>query len=57
MTPERTRRVNEAIAECDRYIAKEEPRNPALRPADVAARLEFYKAHRAKLVAMLTGAI
>lgn len=47
------RRIVEAIAECDRYIAKEEPRDASLRPADVAKRLEFYKAHRAKLVTML----
>lgn len=56
MTPERKRRIVEAIGECDRYIAKEEPRNPKLRPADVAQRLEFYKAHRVKLVTMLEAA-
>ena len=53
LTAEYARRIRESIADCDRYIAKEEPRNPLLRPADVAKRLEFYKAHRAKLLAML----
>ena len=53
MTPERTRRVIEAIGECDRYIAKEGVRSAALRPADIVELLAKYKAHRATLVAML----
>lgn len=46
-------RIIEALAETDRFIAKEEPRDPSLRPAAVAALLAKYKAHRAKLVQML----
>lgn len=53
MTKERSRKILEAIAECDRFIAKEEPRNPELRPADMAQHLEFCKQHKAKLVGML----
>lgn len=52
-TKETTRRVLEAIAECDRYIAKEEPRAADLRPVEIVKLLAFYKAHRAKLVAMV----
>lgn len=46
-------RVMSAIAECDRYISKESKRDPILRPIDVQNRLEWYIAHREKLVAML----
>lgn len=53
---EKTKRVLQAIAECDRFIEKETPRNAALRPADIAAHLEFCKAHKAKLVAMIAAA-
>ena len=58
MNAELTRQIQNALEQCDRYIAKEEPRNPELRPADVAQRLEFYKAHREKLTLMLkTGLV
>ena len=53
MTPEYIRRVNEAIAECDRYIKLESPRAADLRPPEIAKRLEFYINHRAKLVSMI----
>lgn len=53
MSPETARKIREAIGDCNRYIAKEEPRAADLRPADVAKRLEWYKAHRAKLLGML----
>jgi hypothetical protein len=55
LTKEKTRRILEAIADCDRYIAKEEPRRADLRPADVAKHLEFCKAHKAKLIGMLAS--
>ena len=55
LTKENTRRILEAIAECDRFIAKEEPRSADLRPADVAKHLEFCKAHKAKLIGMLAS--
>jgi len=53
MTTEQVRRVLQAIAECDQFIAKEGPRNPALRPADMAQHLEFCKQHKQRLINML----
>lgn len=53
MSNEQNRRIIEAIAECDRFIDREEARNVSLRPADIQKTLAFYKAHRAKLSAML----
>ena len=50
------RRIRGAIEDCNRFIAKEEPRAAHLRPADVAKHLEFCKAHRAKLLGMLKDA-
>jgi hypothetical protein len=52
-TPDQARRVREAIAECDRYIAKEGPRPADTRPADAQQHLDFCKQHRVKLLAML----
>ena len=54
-TKERSRKIIEAIAECDRFIAKEEPRAADLRPADMAQHLEFCKTHKAKLIGMLAS--
>lgn len=56
MTQDQARRINQAIAECDRFIAKEGQRNPALRPASELQHLEFCKTHKAKLQAMLVSA-
>ena len=56
ITQHNVHRVHEAIAECDRYIAKEGPRNPDLRPEWAAKHLEFCKNHKAKLIAMLGAA-
>lgn len=53
-TTEQTRRILQAIEECDRFIAKESPRSAELRPADVQQTLDFYIAHRAKLQAMIS---
>lgn len=47
------RRILSAIADCDRFIAKESPRRADLRPADIQKTLDFYVAHRARLVAAL----
>ena len=55
MSKEQTRKILEAIADCDRFIAKEEPRRADLRPADIAKHLEFCKQHKAKLVGMLAA--
>lgn len=52
MTAQQKTSVLSAIADCNRYIAKEAGRNPDLRPADVQERLDWYYAHRAKLLAM-----
>jgi hypothetical protein len=46
-------KINQAIADCDRFIAKEQAQAADLRPADVAKMLDFYIAHRAKLIKML----
>lgn len=53
LTKDEERRVIEAIADCDRYIAKESPRNPDTRPTEAAQHLEFCIAHKAKLIGML----
>lgn len=55
MTNQEINSVRSAVADCNRYIAKEGSRAADLRPADVAKRLEWYIAHRAKLLAMLEG--
>lgn len=46
-------RIRAAIADCNRYIAEEGARSAGLRPAPVAALLDWYVGHRAKLLAML----
>lgn len=56
MTKDQSRRVIEAIAECDRFIGKEEKRSAELRPASAAQHLEFCKQHKVKLIKMLQDA-
>ena len=46
-------RIQQAIDECDRFIAKEEPRRADLRPAGVQQHLDFCKEHKVKLQKML----
>jgi hypothetical protein len=53
ITPEYKRRIMQAINECDAFIAKEQPRNEALRPQEMKDLLAFYIAHRNKLQAMI----
>lgn len=54
MTAEsRIHRIRQSIAECERFIAKEGPRDAALRPADMQKALDHAIAHRARLLAML----
>ena len=53
MTPEQERKIILAIADCDKFIAKEEPRRSDLRPADVAKTLAFYKSHKVFLQGLL----
>ena len=49
------RKVEQAIAEYDRYIAKENRRAADLRPVEVQKRLEQYIAKRAVLASVLEG--
>ena len=53
LSSEQRARVLEAIAECDRYIAKESARADDLRPAEATALLIWYRAHRLKLEGLL----
>ena len=55
MTQSQERRVIEAIAECDRYIAKESPRPADTRPTWAAKHLAFCEQHRIKLITMLAN--
>lgn len=51
-------KINDAIADCDRFIAKEEPRPAATRPADMQQHLDYCKSHKERLQTMLgTGVI
>jgi len=56
MTAEYARRIREAIAECNAYIAKEGARSADLRPPEVAKLLAFYIRHRADLIRRLNDA-
>lgn len=53
MHTDRIKRILDAIAECDRFIAKEKPRAANLRPADIQKLLDWYVLHRANLIRML----
>jgi hypothetical protein len=55
MTQVQQNKIIQAIAECSRYIEKEQAHRADLRPADVAQHLEFCIQHRAKLQAMLAA--
>jgi hypothetical protein len=55
LTSEGRKRIASAIAECDRYIAKEAPRADDIRPAMAAQHLTYCSVHRAALRAMLEG--
>lgn len=52
-TAQQVKRILEAIGDCDQFIAKEGPRNPDLRPADMQQHLDFCIAHKQKLIDML----
>ena len=56
-TEEQTRRIVEAIKDCDRYIAIESPRSEDLRPQKTKELLASYIAHRAKLQNVLDNNI
>lgn len=53
MTTYQIQKIKSAIAECDRFISKEESRDASLRPADMQQHLDFCKTHKAKLEGML----
>lgn len=53
MKAQQIRSIKNAIADCNRYITKESARAADLRPAEITKLLDWYIAHRAKLLAML----
>lgn len=57
LTKDQTRRILEAIADCDRYIAKEGPRAADLRPEWATKTMEHAKTHKAKLQSALTTGV
>lgn len=50
---EKNKRINQALADTERYIEKESKRDPKLRPKEVQDRLDFYVKHREKLKSMI----
>jgi hypothetical protein len=56
MSHQQIQSIRGAIADCNRYIAKEGARSADLRPAETTKLLDWYIAHRAKLLAMLVEA-
>ena len=55
-TAYKTKSILDAIAECERYIAKESPRPADTRPEYAVRCLAHAIAHRTKLLAMLQAA-
>lgn len=53
MTSTNRNKIIQAIAECDRYIALESKRSEDLRPIKIKQLLDWYIAHRVKLLSML----
>jgi hypothetical protein len=51
-----TNRAKQAIAEADRFIAKEQVRSPNLRDAKTQDLLDFYVRRRDEMVALLVSA-
>lgn len=49
MTQDHIRRIRDAIAECERFISKEEARDPSLRPKEADDLLNFYISHKTAL--------
>lgn len=52
-----TNRARQAIAEAERFIAKEEARDANLRSDETQALLDFYKARHAEMVALLAAEV
>ena len=53
LTPNTRRKILDAIKDCDRFIAKEAPRDASLRPADMAQHLAYCYTHRETLLQRL----
>lgn len=53
MTPLQVSKIQQAIRDCDRFIAIEGPRSADLRPADIQEALDFSRAHRQKMLQVL----
>lgn len=53
MTAYERQKIEQALAETKRFIAKEAPRNADTRPADMKQHLDFCIGHAAKLQGML----
>ena len=53
LTNEQRRKIIEAIADCNRFIEREEKRDASLRPTNVSATLSRYKAHITRMVRSL----
>lgn len=51
------RKIHQAIAECDRFIAIEGGRAADLRPPNVQKTLDFYYEHRLALIAKLDAVV
>jgi hypothetical protein len=49
------KKILDAIADCERFIAKESPRDPTIRPDDMKKHLDFCIKHKEKLIAMLAA--
>lgn len=56
MTESTKNKIIQAINDCNKFIALEEPRRADLRPASVQQHLDFCYQHRAKLQKMLETA-
>lgn len=52
-TAEKVRRIASALEETNRFIEREESRNPSLRSDETVRLLAFWKSHREVLVTML----
>lgn len=50
-------RARQAIAEAQRFIAKEDQRSPALRSVEQQRLLDFYKQRRDEMVSLLAAEV
>ncbi len=57
LTSYEEKQVLNGIAQCDRYIEKQERLSADLRPAATQKLLDYYKRHKQKLINALSGDI